>query len=74
MTTNLNDQALKLRLCQWCPMCKQLIKDVRFQDHLLSHWVKGGGKGAEKEEYADFIRRIYKCRTKIPFLLIDEII
>jgi uncharacterized protein YbaR (Trm112 family) len=64
----------KFRLCQWCPMCKQFVKDVRFKNHLLTHWVKGGGKGKEREEYADFIRRIYKSRAKIPFVLIDEIL
>lgn len=74
MTMSLEgSQTLRLRICQWCPMCKQFVKDRRFKNHLLTHWVKGGGVGARSnEEYADFIRRIFKCKVKIPFELLNE--
>lgn len=64
---------IQLGICQWCPMCRQLIKDVRFKNHILSHWVRGGGIGVKgNEEYSDFVRRIFKSKVKIQFELLDE--
>lgn len=72
-TSSEEDPSIQLGICQWCPMCKQLIKDVRFKNHVLSHWVRGGGIGARSNEaYADFVRRIFKSKVKIKFLLLDE--
>ena len=54
-------------------MCKQFVRDIRFKNHLLTHWIRGGGVGAKSnEEYADFIRRIFECKVKIPFQLLAE--
>jgi len=57
-----------LRVYEWCPVCKTLIKDVRFKPHIIKHWVTS----KRNEEFDDFIRRIFGSKVKIPFKLLEE--
>jgi hypothetical protein len=45
-----------------------LIKDVRFKPHVINHWVTS----KKREEFVDFIHRIFESKVKIPFKLLDE--
>jgi len=50
-------------------VCKQIIKGIRFKDHVLRHWVSS----KKDESFSEFLGRVYKSNEKIPFKLLDDL-
>ena len=59
---------ISIKIQQFCPLCKQFVNDNRFKNHILTHWVKS----KIDEEFNEFIRRIYKSKESIDFVLLDK--